>query len=374
MSYWPDFLPPPDTTALLQLRGPEDEALFGLGDTGWPSLKIPALLPLHIVKVCAIGIHRDEARLSDRARNDSDFLYHCPGFEFSGYPKAMTFAQAASVPIGALAAYQALFSYPLLREPGPKDWGAKGFDARGNGRKRMLITGAATPVGVWAVQFAKLAGAGEITATCDAGSMGLVEGLGASRVLDWASGEGRLERGWKGGRGFDVVLDCVGRGTLERAWTLVAEAGRILSVAEDALAVRPKGARGSAIGFGFRLENSPKQLGIVAALAEREGGGVRAVCEPRDVFLLTDFEKAMERLRESPRGQVVVQMEPDPEVPVEVIKVLERYGEGWGTVNDFGTSRIQMAGREDAGEQFCLAGWLRTEGSNQPGEGKDEEP
>ncbi len=85
MSDWPSLIPAPDTVALLQLRGSDGEGFFGLGDIGWPETNVESLLPLHIIKVCAVGIHRDEVQLPDHTKKDPDFVYKCPGFEFSGY-------------------------------------------------------------------------------------------------------------------------------------------------------------------------------------------------------------------------------------------------------------------------------------------------
>jgi len=276
--------------------------------------------------------------------------------ELAPKPKNMSWEEAATVPIGGLVAYQALFDYPLLREPGPHDWDPT-WNQGWNQHENILITGAATPAGIWAVQLAKRAGVGMITATCDAENMDLVRNLGADEVLDWMQ-EGSL-RDWHRRR-FSVVLDCMGGRTLARAWELVAHAGKIISVAGDVAAARPAVTDPSIRHFHFALQNCPKHLNIIAALADRSL--VTPVCDSRDVFFLEDFHEAFERLAHHPRGHVVLKLDSDS--PDEVIAELEKHGDRrWGT-NDFGTYRMELASKEDGEELFAFARWLRTEGSN----------
>lgn len=278
--------------------------------------------------------------------------------ELAPKPKAMSWEEAATVPIGGLVAYQALFDFPLLREPGPQDWVPPTWSQGRNQQENILITGAATPAGIWAVQLAKRAGVGMITATCDAGNMDMVRRLGADDVLDWTQ-EGSL-RDWHQRR-FSIVLDCMGGRTLGRAWGLVAPAGKIISVAGDAGAARPANADPSIRHFTFTLQNCPKHLNIIAALADRSL--VQPVCDARDVFYLEDFHGAFQRLAHHPRGHVVLKL--DSDYPGDVIAKLEEHGDRWDT-NDFGTHRMKLASEEGGEEPFAFARWLATEGSNRP--------
>lgn len=84
MSTWPSCAGAPDAAELLHWRNPGGNSTFDLGLAGWPDL-IPAILPLHIVKVCAVAIHRDELQLTEAERADNDFVCKIPGYEFSGY-------------------------------------------------------------------------------------------------------------------------------------------------------------------------------------------------------------------------------------------------------------------------------------------------
>ena len=283
--------------------------------------------------------------------------------ELAVKPKTLNWEEAATIPIGGLAAYQALFrsSPRLLLEPRPRDWGSPTFwEWDHNQKETILITGAATPAGVWAVQLAKLAGVGTITATCDADSMDLVRRLGADQVYDWTE-KGSL-RGWDR-ETFSVVLDFMGGRTLTRAWGLVAENGKISSVVEDAQAARPANADPTIRPVAFAPDNCPKPLNIIATLADRARDPVQAVCDPEDVFFLEDHKKAFAKLATHPRGQVVLKL--DSENPRELIATLEKHGRVWET-REFTNSRIQEGFYEDEPEPFRFANWLERQGSNHP--------
>src|SRR5215813_4766315 len=84
-------------------------------------------------------------------------------------PKSLTHELAATVPIGALTAWQGLFDRAKL-QPG----------------ERVLIHGAAGAVGLFAVQLAHLHGA-YVIATASARNADFVKGLGADEVIDYKS-------------------------------------------------------------------------------------------------------------------------------------------------------------------------------------------
>lgn len=102
-------------------------------------------------------------------------------------PTALTFEQAASVPVAAITALQG------LRDQGKVQPGQK-----------VLINGASGGVGTFAVQIAKSLGA-EVTGVCSTRNLDLVRSLGADHVIDYTK-----EDFTKGAERYDVILDNVG--------------------------------------------------------------------------------------------------------------------------------------------------------------------
>jgi NADPH:quinone reductase-like Zn-dependent oxidoreductase len=102
-------------------------------------------------------------------------------------PANITFEQAASVPIAAITALQA------IRDKGKVHAGQK-----------VLINGASGGVGTFAVQIAKSFGA-DVTGVCSTRNLDLVRSLGADHVIDYTK-----EDFTKGDERYDVILDNVG--------------------------------------------------------------------------------------------------------------------------------------------------------------------
>jgi NADPH2:quinone reductase len=119
----------------------------------------------------------------------------------SPMPESLNFAQAATVPIASMTAFQSLFH------------SEKGGMIPG---QSVLINGAAGGVGSFAVQFAK-AGGLLVAATSRTPNVCYVSSLGADRVIDYKTEDiGRAVRDWSR-EGVDVVLDTVGPATLPQA-------------------------------------------------------------------------------------------------------------------------------------------------------------
>lgn len=102
-------------------------------------------------------------------------------------PANMTFEQAASLPIAAISALQAIRDAGKIR-PGMK----------------VLVNGASGGVGTFAVQIAKTFGA-EVTGVCSTRNIELVRSLGADHVIDY-----KHQNYTQGEEQYDLIIDNVG--------------------------------------------------------------------------------------------------------------------------------------------------------------------
>ena len=126
-------------------------------------------------------------------------------------PPRLTHVEAASVPIGALTAWQGLFDRAGLQAG-----------------EHILVHGGAGAVGVFAIQLARFRGA-RVTTTASARNLEFITGLGAERVIDY-----RAARFEETVSGMDVVFDTVGGETLQRSWGVLKPGGRMITIAADA--------------------------------------------------------------------------------------------------------------------------------------------
>ena len=206
-----------------------------------------------LVRVCAVGVTRTELVWypTTHQKNGEARVGAVPGHEFSGVvaevgegvtgfatgdavygmndwfadgataefcvtqasslaqkPGTRSHVEAASVPIGALTAWQGLFDRAKLKAG-----------------ERVLVHGGAGAVGVFAVQLAKRHGA-EVIATASAKTLEFVKGLGADAVIDY-----KAERFEDKVKDVDVVFDTVGGETAVRSLAVMREGGRLISIA-----------------------------------------------------------------------------------------------------------------------------------------------
>jgi NADPH:quinone reductase-like Zn-dependent oxidoreductase len=135
--------------------------------------------------------------------------YVCVGGRRAGslvapMPAAMSYAEAAAVPYGAMEALR------FLRKGGI-----------GAGQ-RALVIGAGGSFGTYAVQLAKHVGA-EVVAVDSGAKLALLSELGADQVIDHTAGD------YLDGAGdFDLVFDVVGRAPFGRVARLLRPHGRYL--------------------------------------------------------------------------------------------------------------------------------------------------
>lgn len=123
-------------------------------------------------------------------------------------PKNLSFEEAASFPIAALTAWQALRK--------------KASIARGS---RVLVNGASGGVGTFAVQIAKAAGA-HITGVCSAKNIELAKELGATDVVNY-----HLQDFTQLPYQYDVVFDTIGNSSFSKCKPILAKNGVYITTA-----------------------------------------------------------------------------------------------------------------------------------------------
>jgi NADPH:quinone reductase-like Zn-dependent oxidoreductase len=119
-------------------------------------------------------------------------------------PPALSFEEAASLPLVGMTAIQALEQVALVDG------------------ERLLVNGAAGGVGSAAVQVGRAMGA-RVTGVCNTQAAPLVAGLGA-RVLDYTKGELAATK-----ESFDVILDTVFNTPTEELEYALEERGRYIT-------------------------------------------------------------------------------------------------------------------------------------------------
>jgi NADPH:quinone reductase-like Zn-dependent oxidoreductase len=159
----------------------------------------------------------------------------------AGKPSTLTHEAAATVPIGALTAWQGLLERAKIR-PG----------------ERVLIHGAAGAVGIFAVQLAHLHGA-HVIGTASSANLEFIAKLGADEVIDYRASRFEDRTGK-----VDVVFDGVGGATLERSWSMLKPGGRMVTIAASG---EYTGDQRTKDAF-FIVEPNQKQLTEVARLLD----------------------------------------------------------------------------------------------------------
>jgi NADPH:quinone reductase-like Zn-dependent oxidoreductase len=122
-------------------------------------------------------------------------------------PKKLTMEEAASIPLVGLTAWQALIESAKLK---------KG--------QKVLIHAGSGGVGTFAIQLAKHVGATVATTTSTA-NVALVKRLGADVIVDY-----RKDDFEKVLRDYDVVVNSLGKETLEKSLRVLKPGGKLISI------------------------------------------------------------------------------------------------------------------------------------------------
>ncbi|MBI2956211.1 MAG: zinc-binding dehydrogenase [Acidobacteria bacterium] len=126
-------------------------------------------------------------------------------------PAAMSFEEAAALPVNYLTVYQALHHLTTLR-PG----------------ERLLVHAAAGGVGLAAIQIGKLAGA-ELFGTASASKHDFLRQQGVQHCIDYRTQDFEEEvRRLTRGEGVDVILDAVGGASYRKSYRLLRQGGRLV--------------------------------------------------------------------------------------------------------------------------------------------------
>ena len=195
-------------------------------------------------------------------------------------PASISNVDAASVPVIAVTAWQALFEQAAA--------------LRG---QSVLIHGAAGNVGAFAVQFARQAGI-RVVATCAQQDLPFVRGLGAEEVLtrEGAPFESLVHD-------VDAVIDLVGGDVQTRSFAVLKSGGALISAVsqpDQAFAA----ARGVKATF-FLVNVTTERLQAIARMMET-GSLVTAVGTVLPLSEARTAHEMLDGIRPKPRGKIVL--------------------------------------------------------------------
>lgn len=214
----------------------------------------------------------------DRDGGAADFVT-MPAEAVAAKPRSVSHAQAASLPLAALTAWQALVDHADL--------------AAG---ETVLVHGGAGGVGAFAVQLAASLGA-RVTATARGEDAEAVRGFGAERVIDFTT-----EAFEETVAGVDIVIDPIGGDIGRRSFGVLRRGGRLIALSEppDEAAAEEHGVR--AVFFIVRPDRA--ELTRLAGLVD--AGELRPVVS--QTFPLEEGRRAFESAREPgrPPGKTVL--------------------------------------------------------------------
>lgn len=208
-------------------------------------------------------------------------------------PANVSFEHAASVPIAAITALQA------LRDAGKVGPGHK-----------VLINGASGGVGTFAVQIAKSLGA-EVTGVCSTRNVEMVRSIGADHIVDYTK-----EDYTESGKQYDLIIDMIGNHSLS--------ANR-RALTPDGIFVMVGGAKGNWLGPMMKpimaLVSSPfVDQDFVMMLAELDKDDLAVLGDLMETGKMTPiidsrypFDQVRAALRHSEdghaRGKIIIEMD-----------------------------------------------------------------
>jgi NADPH:quinone reductase-like Zn-dependent oxidoreductase len=199
-------------------------------------------------------------------------------------PKALTYVEAAAVPIVALTAWQALVDTAKL-----------------SAGQTVLIHGGSGGVGTFAIQIAKARGA-KVIATASTANQDLLKELGADIAVDYTK-----QKFEDLAKDVDVVLDSVGKDTLARSYGVVKKGGFIVSIVArlDQAELDKHGIHGATLS----VEPNSEELAEIGKLIDEKK--IKVIVS--QTFPLSEAVKAQEQAATGhTRGKIVLKVAEEP--------------------------------------------------------------
>jgi NADPH:quinone reductase-like Zn-dependent oxidoreductase len=198
-------------------------------------------------------------------------------------PASLNYAEAASVPVVAVTAWQGLFDHARLQAG-----------------QTVVIHGAAGNVGAYAVQLARRARLRSI-ATAGTKDVDYVRSLGADQVFDY-----HAQRFEDEVKDADAVLDLVGGETQMRSFQVLRPGGKLISAVSQPDQQRAKH-HGVTAAF-FLVDVTTERLRMLGELIDRgelktRVGAILPLAEAREAHMM------LEGRRLSPKGKIILNVD-----------------------------------------------------------------
>lgn len=194
---------------------------------------------------------------------------------FTRAPEGYSHAEAATLPCAAITAWRALFVATSIK---PGD---------------IVLTQGSGGVSLFALQFAKAAGAQVIATSSSGEKLERLKDLGADHLINYRETEewGKAALQWTGGRGVDTVVEIGGPGTLAQSIHACRTGGHIglIGVLTGISGEVPTALffQKNLVMTGITVGSRADQLAMIEAI---EANGIRPVIDSH--FPLSDLAQA----------------------------------------------------------------------------------
>ena len=215
----------------------------------------------------------------DRADGYAREAVTAPATSFTRAPKGYSHAEAATLTCAGLTAWRALV--------------VNGNIKAGD----VVLTQGTGGVSIFALQFAKAAGATVISTTSNADKVARLKALGADHVINYKDDAdwGRTAKKLTGGRGVDHVVEIGGAGTIEQSVRASRLGGHISLIGVLAGFAGP-------INTALLMSMQIRLIGITVGARQHQQDMVRAI-DANGIKPVLDQSFALEKLADAFRRQ-----------------------------------------------------------------------